>query len=432
MFGKLLRGIAIISIGLASLGLSQSVVGSQQIKDKDDPSPMIVQVGDYVLTVKDLERIIIAYPDGSVSSREAKVRLVESLITTKLFALAAREAKLDTAEDFPKAREKAHANVLIYSYVQRYVKPKFSEEEARKYFAAHKDQFQDFDYARSQIMDVLRDQALAATNQALMKEWGMTQKDDLLKDLDVRQAKDRSVVVAQIGSAAVTVGEVQELASLYPTQSFSTLAAKKELVNILVLEQLYRLAAEKAGLLNDPEVQKALARTDDQLLAMRYMDSVQRKITLEDARRYYQAHPEEFKSPIQLWLRQIVVSTPEAAQAVKARLDRGDSFEDIAKTSSIDRVSAAKGGDLGWVRKGRLHPEVEAVVFQMKPKQVSGPIKTPNGYSMMRLEERLEGAVRPFDDIASNLLFQLKSHAVESERQRLMAVYKVTINQQLL
>jgi peptidyl-prolyl cis-trans isomerase C len=203
-------------------------------------------------------------------------------------------------------------------------------------------------------------------------------------------------------------------------------------VELLVLDRLYVQAAEKAGLTNDPQVQRALGTAEDQVLAVRYAQFVEQKITLDDAQRYYQAHPEEFRRPDQLWLRQIVVATPENAQLVKDTLGRGQSFEEVAKAFSTDKNSAANGGDIGWVRKGRLHPEVEKVAFRLKPKQVSEPIKTPGGYYIIRLEERLDGTMKPFDEIASNLLLRLKSVAVDAERKRLMTTYKVAINQELL
>ena len=50
----------------------------------------------------------------------------------------------------------------------------------------------------------------------------------------------------------------------------------------------------------------------------------------------------------------------------------------------------------------------------------------------MRVEERLDGTVRPFDEVASNVLLQLKTQAVEVERKRLMTVFNVKINEELL
>ncbi len=426
----------ILALGQAAgLTLADPSLGRQQparTRPDDRPSPVIVQIGDYAITVNDLERIIGTYPPGSISSREGKLRLVESLISAKLFSLAARSAKLDLAEDFPRAREKARQNALAYAYFLRFVKPKFSEEEARRYFAAHKDEFQDFTYSRMRIMALLRDQALTATNQALMQELGVQQGDDLLRDIDLRKPKDLSLVLAKIGTTALTVGDLKEFSDAYPEEYSSTLEMKKQLLEILVLERLYALAAVKAGLLRDPEVGKSLQWSEDQLLAGRYTRLVNEKVTFEDAKRYYMAHPEEFKRADQIRLRQIVVANEKDAQAALARLEQGEKFGDVAQALSIDRASASSGGEIGWVRKGALHPDVEKVAFQLSPKQVSQPIKTPQGYCILVVEERLEGALRPTDEVIPNLFVKLQARAVEDERKRLMKTYNVTIREELL
>jgi peptidyl-prolyl cis-trans isomerase C len=431
--GNRRQRIIFIGASLFALSTTHSAVWSQQSAEiKHSSLQTIVQIGDYAITVNDLEKIIETYPEGSISSRDSKRRLVESLITTKLFALAARSAKLDRTDDFREAKAKARENVLAFTYYQRTVKPKFSDEEARRYFQAHKDEFPNFFFSRTKIIALLRDQALASTSKWLMQQVGVKQRDDLLKDLDLRTAQDSSVVLAQIGEAVVTVGDLKRLAALYPNENLTTFAAKKDLLETLVLERLYAVAAEKAGLMNDPEVQKSFVWSEDKLLEAQYTHLIEGKVTLEDAQRYYQAHPEEFKRPDQLLLRQIVVATPEEARTVKAGLDRGESFEEVARMFSTDRTSAAKGGEVGWVRQGGLYPEVEKVAFQLKPNQVSEPIKTPNGYYLVKVEEHLEGVVRPFEQVGPNLLLRLKMLAIDDERKRLMMVYKTTINEELL
>ncbi len=397
---------------------------------RNSPSAVIVQVEDYVLTAKDLELVIKSYPAGSISSRESKLRLVENLISTKLFAFAARTAKLDLADDWKNAKDRARTEALIHAYFQRYVQPKFSKGEVQKYFVAHKPQSPRLTYGRSE--DLLKDQVLTETNQSLMQQWSVKQQIDLLRDLDLQNERDSSIILARIGDGVFTLGDLREFATHLPPQDLSSWEVKKELLEVAVLERLYALAAEKAGLLNDPEVRKALVSSEDQVSASRYIRSVEEKIGLVEVERYYKKHADEFKRPDQIRLRQIVVATQEQAKAVKTRLDHGESFEEVARSVSTDRASAAQGGEIGWVRPGRLYPEVESVAFQLKPMQISEAIKAPDGYYVLRLEERLEGTARPIDEVAPNLLDQLKKRAIDDERRRLMALYRVTIRQDLL
>ncbi|AUX22178.1 foldase [Sorangium cellulosum] len=85
---------------------------------------------------------------------------------------------------------------------------------------------------------------------------------------------------------------------------------------------------------------------------------------------------------------------PEAAKAAakerieKAaeRLKKGERFADVARSASDD-PSAARGGDLGCVTKGRLTKPVEDELLAMKPGEVSDIIETESGFHVVKLEQ---------------------------------------------
>ena len=75
------------------------------------------------------------------------------------------------------------------------------------------------------------------------------------------------------------------------------------------------------------------------------------------------------------------------------RLDGGDDFAELAKAHSDDKVSAIKGGDLGWTSPGDMVPEFEAVMDKLKPGEISKPFKTQFGWHIVQVLER-----RQYDD----------------------------------
>lgn len=88
------------------------------------------------------------------------------------------------------------------------------------------------------------------------------------------------------------------------------------------------------------------------------------------------------------------VSEEEVA-AVKERLNnyrervlRGEKFGAIARLYSDDPGSASKGGDLGFVERGTLYPEFEAVAFNLKSGEISQVVKTQAGYHIIQMIER--------------------------------------------
>jgi peptidyl-prolyl cis-trans isomerase SurA len=74
------------------------------------------------------------------------------------------------------------------------------------------------------------------------------------------------------------------------------------------------------------------------------------------------------------------------AQKVFAALQQGGSFVGYARQFS-EASTAAVGGDLGWVRPEQLPDQLANAVRQMKPGQVSPPIKVPGGYSIMAVQD---------------------------------------------
>lgn len=78
------------------------------------------------------------------------------------------------------------------------------------------------------------------------------------------------------------------------------------------------------------------------------------------------------------------------AQLLKERLDNGEDFAELARANSND-LSAAKGGDLGWVYEGDTVPEFEQAMNALQNKEISAPIKSPFGWHIIQvLDRRIE------------------------------------------
>jgi peptidyl-prolyl cis-trans isomerase SurA len=75
----------------------------------------------------------------------------------------------------------------------------------------------------------------------------------------------------------------------------------------------------------------------------------------------------------------------ELAQEVSEKAKSGEDFGELAKKYSKDTVSAEKGGDLGYLDKGDLVPELEEVIQAMPVGEVSDPIESPSGYHIIKV-----------------------------------------------
>jgi len=79
----------------------------------------------------------------------------------------------------------------------------------------------------------------------------------------------------------------------------------------------------------------------------------------------------------------ILVKTLTEANNVKARLEKGEKFGDVAKQVSLCS-SGKKGGDLGAFSRGKMVKEFEKCAFELQKGQVSVPVKTQFGYHIIK------------------------------------------------
>ena len=107
----------------------------------------------------------------------------------------------------------------------------------------------------------------------------------------------------------------------------------------------------------------------------------------------------------------------EGANAMITQAQQGARFPLLAQQFS-SAPSAAKGGDVGWVREGELRPELDAVLVQMEAGSVSTPIQVPGGVYVIALVEKRTSE--------ADTLYQLKQVTIldedESAKSRLVAL----------
>lgn len=86
-----------------------------------------------------------------------------------------------------------------------------------------------------------------------------------------------------------------------------------------------------------------------------------------------------------------VVSEAEARRKIgllRQRIVDGANFAEIARLNSDDTASASRGGDLGWVVPGDLVPQFETAMKELKPNEISQPVRTPFGLHLIQVLER--------------------------------------------
>lgn len=77
-------------------------------------------------------------------------------------------------------------------------------------------------------------------------------------------------------------------------------------------------------------------------------------------------------------------------EQLRQRIKSGTPFSELARSNSGDKVSAAQGGDLGWISPGDLVPQFEEVMDDLEPGEISQPFQTQYGWHIVQVLERRE------------------------------------------
>jgi peptidyl-prolyl cis-trans isomerase SurA len=140
-------------------------------------------------------------------------------------------------------------------------------------------------------------------------------------------------------------------------------------------------------------------------MQMKLINSV--TITPEEVQQFYDAIPKDslpfLDSEVELGEIVIKPQVNETQKAIaKKKLERirekiasGEkSFEELALKYSMDPGSGARGGDLGFAKRGSYVPEFEATVFGLKKDELSEVIETEYGFHIIKMLERRGNSVR--------------------------------------
>jgi peptidyl-prolyl cis-trans isomerase C len=123
--------------------------------------------------------------------------------------------------------------------------------------------------------------------------------------------------------------------------------------------------------------------------------------------------------------RHILVASEASAQKIIERLNKGEKFEALAKSESLDS-SKSNGGDLGWFTPGRMVPEFAGAVMALKPGEYThNPVQTQYGWHVIQLLETRDTTPPPFDQVRQRLVQVVQAKKFRLYQDELMRAAKV-------
>jgi len=273
------------------------------------------------------------------------------------------------------------------------------------------------------------------------------------------QAADSDAVLARTPLVTMTRGDFDaEMARLTPELREDFRHSPKrvtDLLNVILVNKTLAAQAKREGLDSEPDVQQMIATETTRVLAQRQLRALDEKAGREfdvkadlttAARERYLVNPERFRRPEEVAVSHILFETSKRGddEARKLALDArakvlgGADFNALAAQLSDDPSAKSNHGRSGFFPlKGKMDPTFSATAFALaKVGDISEPVKTKLGWDLIRLDERRASGIRPFDEVKSEIVAEMRQRYITEQRTAaLMAIRNdpaIVVNQPAL
>ncbi len=237
-------------------------------------------------------------------------------------------------------------------------------------------------------------------------------------------APNANTVVATVNGADVTLGQMAAARAALPAEYQSL---PDDVLFNGILEQLIQQTALASVGEQSKSPRDAFFLKNDTLsyYAGAVLDATAKAATTPEAvQAAYDAKYAQAEAGKEYHAAHILVPTEEEAKALKAKLDAGANFDELAKENSTG-PSGGNAGDLGWFSAGMMVKPFEDAVMGMKVGEISGPVKTDFGWHVIQLKEVRDALPPKLDDVRDELTSDLQQKAVEAKVRELTAVAKI-------
>ncbi|MDC7862308.1 peptidylprolyl isomerase [Pantoea ananatis] len=289
---------------------------------------------------------------------------------------------------------------------------------------------------RQQALSQLIDQALL---DSYIKDLHIAISDDQVKQAIFNQAAfqtngkfDNAKYNAMIGNMGFTADQYAEaLRKQLATQQLINAIANTDFMLKNETSKLVDLVAQKRDIqtatldvnalaakqtVNDDEINQYYQQHKNSFMSpeqfrVSYIKldaaAMQENASDADIQAWYDQHKADYTQPQRDRYSVIQTKTEADANAILAQLKSGADFAELAKTKSIDPISARKGGDMGWLEPSTTPDELKNAGLKEKG-QLSGVIKSSVGFLIVRLDDIIPEQVKPLADVRSEVADEVK------------------------
>lgn len=195
-------------------------------------------------------------------------------------------------------------------------------------------------------------------------------------------------IIAKIGSISIPVYEFQQRLQdyLFSSGIKDNIVVRRSIINNMINEILLNNYDDNSAIESNPEFIKESKWIEKQtILAFLKDRDVYARINVTDN----EIRDAFYKSQEKIAARHLFAETEDEANSLYQLLQTGADFNQLAKQVFTDSVLAFNGGYLGYFSWGDMDPDFEDAAYSLKPGEISAPVKTRYGFSIIKLEDRI-------------------------------------------
>jgi peptidyl-prolyl cis-trans isomerase C len=240
----------------------------------------------------------------------------------------------------------------------------------------------------------------------------------------------------------ITVGQVAQQFNSIPWESRTPELTGEEQLGELVFQlglfDLLRAEALRLKMDEKPLYQERLQEFHEKLIADKMRDMIiaqNLRISEEDLRAYYEAHPDSFMNPTSYRVREVMVNDSALAEKIVTMARQGRSMKDLAREYTKRTGFKSNGGDIGWVRPNR-YPDLYEPASRLEIGEVAGPFAGVDQYSIIELLEVQPAAPLAYEEVQQSLFTKMQNMLTDSivtaYKDSMSTLYPVTIHEDVL
>ena len=219
------------------------------------------------------------------------------------------------------------------------------------------------------------------------------------------RAADDNPVLAKVNGQDIRQSDVALAEEeLGPSLAQMDPATKKDnVLSFLIDLRIVAKAAEDKKVENSEDFKRRMSFTRSRLLMDSLLATEGKAATTDDAmKKVYEEASKQITGEQEVHARHILVESEDEAKAIKAELDKGADFAELAKKKSKD-PGASDGGDLGFFTKEQMVPEFSAVALTLEPGKISDPVKSQFGWHIIKVEEKRSRKAPDFEQVKAQI-----------------------------